>query len=40
MAEARLTLADVTRAVIANVLGMLRISAPERMEKSGQNAAE
>ena len=40
LAEARLTLADVTRAVIANVLGMLSISAPERMEKSGQNAAE
>ncbi len=33
LAAARLTLADVTRSVIANVLGMLKIAAPERMEK-------
>ncbi len=34
VAQARLTLADVTRSVIANVLGMLKISAPARMEKN------
>ncbi|MBQ1224131.1 MAG: arginine--tRNA ligase [Oscillospiraceae bacterium] len=34
LAAARLTLADTTRSVIANVLGMLKISAPARMEKN------
>ena len=34
VAQARLTLADVTRSVIANVLGMLKISAPARMVKN------
>ena len=30
-ARARLMLADITRSVLANALGMLKISAPEHM---------
>ncbi len=37
LAAARLTLADTTRAVLANVLGMLKISAPERMDKAEED---